>query len=262
MQREVMFTQICSRSEVGAIPRMIWWAVESQIVPFLTIGAMVLGPQNLNGTTLGKLGELNGLAALLISQVRRSTPTPGLKVILGLKPLDLVARKVGFSDSLTCKPKIRWDGLGIRKAKGHMWTWLKLRPELGLNNALPDKPGHRHFNWDPPFSMLENFKKGKDTFGCLLEGSSQVHFFLLGGDLTGQVSQQCIVLGQDLYCPHRGFEINVGGSWSLSGEVILSRLFPFTLQQPLLKDSKTKALLSAMAILAERTGNKILLSNN
>ena len=31
-----------------------------------------------------------------------------------------------------------------------------------------------------------------------------------GGGLMGQVSQQCIVIGQDLHCLYRGFEIILG----------------------------------------------------
>ena len=79
----------------------------------------------MNGTTLAKPGQLNKLAARLTSLVRESTSSAGLEVILRLKPLDLVAREAGLLDSLKWDTRIRWDGIGFRKAWGHVWTWLK-----------------------------------------------------------------------------------------------------------------------------------------
>ena len=44
--------------------------------------------------------------------------------------------------------------------------------------------------------------------------------------------------------------------------IILSHHSPILLKQPLIRDSDSKALLSAMSKLAEKTGNKVCVSNN
>ena len=44
--------------------------------------------------------------------------------------------------------------------------------------------------------------------------------------------------------------------------IILSHYSPSSLKQPLIRDSDSKALLSAMSKLAEKTGNKVCVSNN
>ena len=67
----------------------------------------------------GALRQLNRLAACLTSPVKKNTPTAGLEVILGLKPLDLVALESGMADSIRWKPRIRWDGIGFQSTRGH-----------------------------------------------------------------------------------------------------------------------------------------------
>ena len=81
----------------GPSPRMMLWAYESLIVPSLAYGAVVWSQSTLSKSTLNKMGQLNRLAAILTSPIRKSTPTAGLEVILGLKPPDLVAREFGLS---------------------------------------------------------------------------------------------------------------------------------------------------------------------
>ena len=255
----------------GPSPRILLWAFESLVVPSLTYGAMVWGHTSLNKSTLDKLRQLNRLAACLTSSVRRTTPSAGLEVILGLKPLELVAMESGLLDSLRWVPKIKWDGLGTQGARGHVWTWSHLGHKLGLGTAIPDRSGLRCFNWDPPCSLVDDFVLDKDTLVCAvftenLDNSIRFTSLFEGCGLTGQVSQQCIVYGQDLYCLYRGFEVIIGALNHLVGGgervVILSKHRPSFLQQPVVRDLKTSTLLSTMKALAERTGKKILLSNN
>ena len=81
----------------------------------------------------------------------------------------------------------------------------------------------------------------------------------------GQVTQQCIVSGQDLYHLYKDSETIVG---ALGHPVVVQggchpfQSLPTLIQQPVIKDSKTKSLLEAMFTLPERSGNKILLPNN
>ena len=255
----------------GPSPRMMLWAYESLIVPSLTHGALVWAQSQLNKSALNKLGQLNRLAAIMTSPIKKSTPTAGLEVILGLKPLDLAAKESGLSDSLRLKPRIRWDGIGHHKTRGHIWTWLKWGAQLELGKAGPDRTGLRHFNWDPPCSLVDNFVKNKDTTVCAVSteqvgDSTRFNSIIEGGNLSGLVTHRCIVMGQNPQCLYKGFELIMRALGHLveRGErvVILSRHRPISLQSPVIRDSKSKALLLAMSALAKKSGNKILLSSN
>ena len=268
--------KLCAlRSALGArwgpSPKMVLWAYESLIVPSLSHGAMVWGHSNFNKTTLDKLRQLNRLAACLTAPVRKTTPSAGLEVVLGLKPLELVIMESGLSDSFRWVPKIKWDGIGARGLRGHVWTWSQLRAKLGVRDSIFDRTGLRHFNWDPPCSLVSDFVIDNDTLVCAvftkyLDNSMRFTSLLEGCGLVGQVPQPCIISGQDLYCLYRGFETIIGALGHLVGRgekvVILSKRRPFSLQQPLIKNLKSRALLSAMNNLAVKTGHKILLSNN
>ena len=101
---------------------MVLWAYESLILPSLSYGAMVWGHSNFSKTTHDKLRQLNRLAACLTAPVRKTTPSAGLEVVLGLKPLELVIMESGLSDSFHWVPKIKWDGIGARGLRAHVWT--------------------------------------------------------------------------------------------------------------------------------------------
>ena len=87
---------------------MMLWAFESLVAPSVTYGSLVWGLLELNKLTPGKLRRINRLAACLTSPVKKSTPSAGLKLNLGLNPLDLVALESGLADSIQWKARIRW----------------------------------------------------------------------------------------------------------------------------------------------------------
>ena len=150
----------------GPSPRMLLWAYESLIVPSLTYGALVWGHCPLNAATLKKLGQLNRLAAIMTSPILKSTPTAGLEVILGLKPLDLVAWEAGMAASCRWQPRTRWDGIGGQGKLGHVRSWQKWGADLGLSKSNPDRSSVCHFNWDPPCSFIDDFEIDKDNLTC------------------------------------------------------------------------------------------------
>ena len=177
----------------------------------------------------------------------------------------------GLSDSFSWVPKIKWDGIGTRGLRGHVWTWSQLRAKLRVGNSIFDRTGLRHFNWDPPWSLVTYFVIDNDTLVCAvftvyLDNSMRFTSLLEGCCLVGQVSQLGIISGQDLCCLHWGFETIIGAIGHIVGRgekiVILSKLRPSSLQQPLIKDLKSRVLLSAMNNYAGKTGHKILLFNN
>ena len=255
----------------GPPPGLLLWAFRSLIVPSLTYGAVVWAQSALNNSTLAKMGQLNRLAAVITSYIRKSTPTAGLEVILGLKPPDLVARELGLLCSLRTRPKTIWDGLGQNRTRGHVWTWWKWGSELGLSNVDTERTGLRHFNWDPPCLKVQYFDENEGYIICTVQvrhlgETVRFHTTLCGGSLMGLVTHRCIVKGQSPYNIFKGLEAIFGvlGRMTTGGDrvVVLLDRCPASLFRPVVQDSKTKSLLQIMTGLVNRMGNKILLSDN
>ena len=134
----------------GPSPRMLLWTFRGLIVPSLTYGAMIWAHQDLNKSTFLQLNKLNRLAAVMTSSFRKSAPTAGLEVILGLKPLDLTARESGLMAFLRLKPRSQWIGLGHNNKLEHIQAWEKGGLGLELPKGNTDSTSLRYFNWDPP----------------------------------------------------------------------------------------------------------------
>ena len=134
----------------GPSPRMLLWTYRSLIVPSFTYGALVWAHQDFNKSTSLQFNKLNRLAAIMTSSFRKSTPTAGLEVILGLKPLDLIARESGLRTYQRLKPSSKWTGLGLNKKLGHIRTWERWGSGLELPIGDTDSTNLRYFNWDPP----------------------------------------------------------------------------------------------------------------
>ena len=114
------------------------------------------------------------------------------------------------------------------------YPW-QIGAKLGVGNSVFDRMGLRHFNWDPPCSLVSDFVMNRDTLVCsvfteYLGKSMRFTFLFEGCGTVGQVSQHCIVSGQDLNCLYRGFEIIAGDLGCLFGGgekvVILSKHRP------------------------------------
>ena len=143
---------------------------------------------------------------------------------------------------------------------------------MGAGTSTLDKKGLRHFNWDLPCFLVDDFVIDKDTLVCAvlteyMDKSMRFTSISQGCGLMCQISQQCIVSGMDIYCLYRGFEIMFCCYWSSGGGgekvVILSKHCLSALQQPLIiTNLKSRALLLAMNLYVRKTGHKILLFNN
>ena len=255
----------------GPSPRMLLWAYQSLIVPSLTYGSMIWAHTIIKDPILMKLGQLNRLAAIMTSSIRKSTPTAGLEVILGLKPLDVLAQELGVISSLRLKPISRWDGLGLNKSLGHIRVWGNRGQDMGLSGEGYDRSGLRFFNWDPPCSKVSDLIEVTGAFICTIQMEDEgdllrIHSTFVGGSLRGEVTHRCKIKGQNPHRLYKGFELVIGAIDRLvdggEGVVILSDRCPATLFNPIIKDTKTKSLLQAMHKLARKVSGKIKISNN
>ena len=137
-----------------------------------------------------QLQGLNRLTMKCMAPIRPSTPTFGLEIILGQKPLDIVIRGEG----LKAYPRVKdvtvglgsiWSGIGKQKGvkiqkHGHLKAWKELAARNKIEILGEDKV-HLQFNWNKPFKRkgfqdwtgqqsncwsahLSSFKaKGQDT---------------------------------------------------------------------------------------------------
>ena len=255
----------------GPSPRMLLWAFQSLIVPSLTYGSVIWAHRDLNKSILGKLSQLNRLAAIMTSPIRKSTPTAGLEVILGLKPIDLVAQELGLTSSLRLKTNPKWDGLGRNnKFLGHVRSWERRRGTLGLSEEGYDRAGLRLFNWDPPCTRTSDLNE-VGALICTIQTEGEGDFLRFhsnfeGGNLGGEVTHRCVIKGQNPYRLYKGFELIIGAIDRLADEgmevVILSEHCPVTLLRPIVNDTKTNTLLLAMSKLEMKVKGKIKFSNN
>ena len=97
------------------------------------------------------LGRLNRLATIRLSQIRRSTPTTGLEVILGLKPIVLVIGEAGLLAYWRWDPKLKWLGRGgSNKEVGQVLPWARLMAILEAEKATLNRKSfqvNRHAPW-------------------------------------------------------------------------------------------------------------------
>ena len=71
---------------------------------------------------------------LTMMPIRRSTPTIGLEVILGITPLDIKIKELALNELLRIIPhhRSKWDGCG-KKGTGHLKAGRSKLQELGIN---------------------------------------------------------------------------------------------------------------------------------
>ena len=112
--------------------------------------------------------------ALTMMPVRKSTPTSGLEIILGLPPLDIKLEEMALNAILRILPhnRTRWDGVG-KNTNGHLrWGLDKIRAH-GITQTAFDLTKDRNLN--KRYEVDLDFKSGlpttDDPISCFTDGS-------------------------------------------------------------------------------------------
>ena len=145
------------------------------IIPSLSYGCAVWSRIVQDGKIMKKLLTLNRLMMLTMIPVRRSCPTIGLQVILGISPLDIKIRELALNEMLRIIPhkRTKWDGCG-NKGVGHIkYAQTKLQ-ELGVTDYNFDCT--KTIQTQQDFTVdLESFKSGlpnsNSQLVCYSDGS-------------------------------------------------------------------------------------------
>ena len=117
----------------GPTPSRTSWAYKAMV----SYGAIVWGHKVDLQTELLRLQRL---AMLAITGAQRSTPTKVLEMILGLVPIDLHVKSLGYMSfhHSKCLDLAGWDGIGNGNKRGHRLLWEKLGINALTNRLDPD----------------------------------------------------------------------------------------------------------------------------
>ena len=227
---------------------------------------MVWGHKPFPQTILKSLSKLNRLAMVGLSPIRRSTPTAGLEVILGLKPLDLVIQEAGLLAFWRWLPKLSWPGWGgPRGERGHILSWS----DRGALKGVRDSELNRNafsYNWDPPCHFASADLARGLSLRCSIatkRDGNQTHFNIkYDGELeSGGFPKQLMVAGQELNCLYMGLEFTLK---ALLPEVrhemkvgILLPNLPFSVLKPLITDQVTLGLRNILREVHLSSGYKV-----
>ena len=91
----------------GPLPRALKWAYSGIVLPTITYGCVVFARACQSPGMIDNLKKLNRLMALTMAPVRRSTPTSGLEIILGLPPLHIKIEELALKAMLRILPHNR-----------------------------------------------------------------------------------------------------------------------------------------------------------
>ena len=159
----------------GPTPKALKWFYNGVVLPSLSYGSVIWARAAQMKATREKLKKLNRLMATTMVPCRRSTPSAGLEVVLGLPPLDLKIEELALKAMLRVLPhnRTKWDGLGATSS-GHLrWGMDKLK-DLGINNFTFDSTNvlniHKNYTIDTE-SFSSGLPKTESEVVCYTDGS-------------------------------------------------------------------------------------------
>ena len=250
----------------GPSPRMLIWAYNSIIIPAVTYGALVWGHKEFPEDTKLRLARLNRLVSRGAAPTRSGTPTAGLEVIMGLKPLDLVIRETGMAAYWRWKPELKWPGRGEAKSHvGHLLSWIKLSSEQGLKDALINRRV-ASYNWDPPCEVADGEIRINGYVRCNIRTVRDEAFTYLDYQIKVEGEEDRLkgilrLKGKESNCLYKGFEEVLGilhEEIRRPGRVVVtSRHRPAALTEPIVSDLRTLNLLKIIKRIRETSGYKI-----
>ena len=86
------------------VPRVLNWAYSGIVSPIVGYGSFLFACESKKPSISKKLNSLNRLMALTMMAVRKSTPTSGLEIILGIPLLDIKLEEMALNTILLILP--------------------------------------------------------------------------------------------------------------------------------------------------------------
>ena len=141
----------------GPNPKLTLYMYTHIIIPSILYACFIWAHQ-IKGHKQKRFKKLNSLALRMTAPMHKSTPTSGLEALLGVEPLDIIAKNRSISTIMRIgQPKPLWDGK-ILYANGNVnnnrvgfyrhWDQLVPKTLSGPIRPISDKCV-TYFNWTP-----------------------------------------------------------------------------------------------------------------
>jgi hypothetical protein len=161
----------------GPSPALMRWIMTGIIRPMLSYGSVIWSRVCNQHGVMEKLKKLNRVLFLAMGHIRKSTPTVGMEVIMGLMPLDIYIGKTALDTYARIKQsRVRWDGIGSTSVNGHLRALAREWDEMDIGNDPTDRMFKKRFE-DPIYEVnTDSFEKGKDVetgWALYTDGSRQ-----------------------------------------------------------------------------------------
>ena len=185
------------------------WAYTSIVRPMVTYGSLVWAHRAPKYAS--QFQSLQRLAILTTGHYRLSTPGAGLEMITNLTPIDIYVEGEAAMAArrILGRNPTRWDGIGKKGKRGHLWRASNTLPNLDFVVPLDVAPVR--FHWDNRFCIdYDSFNVGEPatldagTMVCYTDGSH------LGGRTGWGYCATNVTTSQDIHaCGYLGESASV-----------------------------------------------------
>ena len=162
-----------ARSNIGPKASLMKWTYEGIVRPGLGYAAMIWTHKLKTARIQTELKKLDRLAILSFAQVKRPTPTEGLRIIYDIIPAHLHLEMVGLASYIRQYSFLSalWRGSTNKKTFNisHLKHWDLLQSKAKLETENTDK--HKCRLWDKNFIVVKTSFQSSvlpDCKGCLL----------------------------------------------------------------------------------------------
>ncbi len=194
----------------GPSPRHMKWIYTGMIRPVLTYGSLVWAHAAQTKTFETKFRQLQRLSLMSMGHFRKSTPTAGLEIIMGLPPLDLWVRmEAGLAYRRTRgRRKLEPQDLFTRELgkRGHRQLSMEFLDNLGLDEFEEDILSEPAEEWNKKYwADLDSMETGADRCG---NEPGTAYVYTDGSCLQDQVGAAYTVTYNKEEIAHASFHIN------------------------------------------------------
>ena len=190
----------------GPTPKALKWFYNGVVLPSFSYGAVIWARAAQKTATRAKLKKLNRIMATTMMPCRRSTPTAGLEIVLGLPPLDLKVEEIALKAMLRILPhnRTKWDGLGA-SSSGHLRWGMDKLIDLGIRNFT--------FDTTNVLNIHKNYKIDTESFGSgLPKTESKVVCYTDGSKMSSNAGYGFGIMKDDFLLSSENGQLDLNNS--------------------------------------------------
>ena len=190
----------------GPTPKALKWFYNGVVLSGFSYGAVIWARAVQMKATKEKLKKLNRIMATTMVPCRRSTPSAGLEIVLGLPPLDLRIEDLALKAMLRVLPhnRTKWDGLGA-SSSGHLRWGMDRLNDLGIRNFSFDNTN--------VINIHKNYKIDTESFGSgLPKTESEVVCYTDGSKMSSNAGYGFGIMKDDFLLSNENGQLGLNNS--------------------------------------------------